>query len=82
MTTPDRAALVKEARERYCAFTPERRCEKRVPGQLYRWCSSCLLAALVETEPADLRAYARHLPGCASEPCQGHFDGTVCTSEC
>lgn len=29
-----------------------------------------------------LQGYVRHHSGCASAPCQGHYDGTVCTSEC
>lgn len=30
----------------------------------------------------DLRAWVQHLPWCASLPCYGHSDGTVCTVEC
>lgn len=35
-----------------------------------------------DDETLTLRDYAAHLPGCASLPCEGHYDGTVCTNEC
>jgi len=53
--TPDRAALVQEARSRElaCQFM-ERTNEwcRNTDDPTDLWCSACLLAALVETEPA------------------------------
>ena len=57
MSTPDRAALVQEARRRResraCKISrkSDDRCWDRYPDDAREWCHVCLLAALVETEP-------------------------------
>lgn len=55
--TPDRAALVAEARKQdKCLETYDRwlTCREEFPEAQNVWCWCCLLAALVETEPDEM----------------------------
>ena len=66
--TPDRAALVQEAERRrstkWCTNVGTRAtCREEWPTAVRGWCSSCLLAALVETEPQLAAAEAEEREG-------------------
>ena len=85
----DRLAAIKAQH----AIGPPETCSHWDGCDLYHW--SCgvgvVLRALAQAKRerdeaqaalARLQGYAQHHPGCASMPCSGHYDGTVCTDEC